>query len=524
MKKAPVVLVLATIAAISAAVPTGCGLDDFCREGEPGCAIDRCANQLRDEDETDVDCGGACAPCAEGRLCAAPDDCIDGLCVAGACCAAPCVLGAPITLGGAGHDQGTGAAALADGTIVLVGEVEPGADLGPGSEPERGALDVFVTAIRPDGARAWTRRFGGVSYDAAPSVIAHTDDRLWVGGVFAGRKFDSGAGILAGSGGYADLFLVELTTDGVPLRARAWSSHVSTVSLGAMVALPDGGALIAGSLAGGGTTATLDFGEGLVLDSINTARDLYVARLDRDLEPVWATRLGGTDDEFLVGLVREADGRVMLGLDYRGDTDLGEADVPSLPEGGDFALALAELDPDSGTVSWARGYGAPMFGGGLTVAADGDLLVTGDFSDDADIGLGRLQSASDSDAFVARFARDGTPRWMVPFPAVTSDFRAVLGAPDGGAIAAIRLAGELSFDGGITVPTAVDSLVLIGIDAAGKVRWARDEGGILVGTATGLGAAPEGAFVYGGFSGTLTMGAPIATLGKADAFLARFAQ
>jgi hypothetical protein len=44
-----------------------------------------CADGVRDGNETDVDCGGGCAPCAVGRLCALPADCGSGACVGHVC-------------------------------------------------------------------------------------------------------------------------------------------------------------------------------------------------------------------------------------------------------------------------------------------------------------------------------------------------------------------------------------------------------------------------------------------------------
>jgi hypothetical protein len=46
-----------------------------------------CANGVRDPSETDVDCGGACPHCVDGRACAAPSDCASGACKAGVCAA-----------------------------------------------------------------------------------------------------------------------------------------------------------------------------------------------------------------------------------------------------------------------------------------------------------------------------------------------------------------------------------------------------------------------------------------------------
>jgi len=49
-----------------------------------------CRDRVRDGDETDVDCGGACQPCAAGLACALPADCQSNACDGGACRAPSC--------------------------------------------------------------------------------------------------------------------------------------------------------------------------------------------------------------------------------------------------------------------------------------------------------------------------------------------------------------------------------------------------------------------------------------------------
>ena len=46
-----------------------------------------CANGIKDGSETDVDCGGACPRCADGRNCATTRDCASGYCNGGTCIA-----------------------------------------------------------------------------------------------------------------------------------------------------------------------------------------------------------------------------------------------------------------------------------------------------------------------------------------------------------------------------------------------------------------------------------------------------
>jgi hypothetical protein len=47
-----------------------------------------CSDGKLDGSETDVDCGGGCPPCADGRKCAVNGDCASGGCSKGLCCGA----------------------------------------------------------------------------------------------------------------------------------------------------------------------------------------------------------------------------------------------------------------------------------------------------------------------------------------------------------------------------------------------------------------------------------------------------
>ena len=47
-----------------------------------------CDNAIRDGDETDVDCGGTCTPCANGKACSSHEDCSSAICIEALECAA----------------------------------------------------------------------------------------------------------------------------------------------------------------------------------------------------------------------------------------------------------------------------------------------------------------------------------------------------------------------------------------------------------------------------------------------------
>ena len=58
----------------------------ICEAAEPLCVLDDAQNG----NETDIDCGGSCPPCEDGRSCVEPDDCASSLCTDGICAAPSC--------------------------------------------------------------------------------------------------------------------------------------------------------------------------------------------------------------------------------------------------------------------------------------------------------------------------------------------------------------------------------------------------------------------------------------------------
>ncbi|MBK7827818.1 hypothetical protein [Nannocystis sp.] len=53
--------------------------------------VDLCTNGVQDQDETDVDCGGAiCGDCQDGQLCTVNEDCVSVACAGGTCVTPEC--------------------------------------------------------------------------------------------------------------------------------------------------------------------------------------------------------------------------------------------------------------------------------------------------------------------------------------------------------------------------------------------------------------------------------------------------
>ncbi len=62
--------------------PNGCGVG-ACISDED--VIESCYDQVKNQDETDVDCGGSCPACANGKSCIINSDCVSSNCQSGIC-------------------------------------------------------------------------------------------------------------------------------------------------------------------------------------------------------------------------------------------------------------------------------------------------------------------------------------------------------------------------------------------------------------------------------------------------------
>jgi hypothetical protein len=49
------------------------------------CVAPTCMDNVENGNETDKDCGGSCSPCAVGKFCGVPSDCTSGVCTGGVC-------------------------------------------------------------------------------------------------------------------------------------------------------------------------------------------------------------------------------------------------------------------------------------------------------------------------------------------------------------------------------------------------------------------------------------------------------
>ena len=166
-----------------------------------------------------------------------------------------------------------------------------------------------------------------------------------------------------------------------------------------------------------------------------------------------------------------------FGFDGLGGTlDLTTTNLVSL---GDTDGFLAKFD-SQGQCLWARQFAGLESNDAydVVVRPDGSILVTGEFVGTNAIGTATSVSQGGLDIFLAAFSVSGDLLWARAIGGTLDDFAVALApSSDGSALFTGSFSGDIDLDGGISFSSADDDALLIKLNPAGGVQWARRAGG-----------------------------------------------
>lgn len=218
----------------------------------------------------------------------------------------------------------------------------------------------------------------------------------------------------------------------------------------------------------------------------NGSLDAVVAKYDATGLLLWVRTFGGTGLDRAIKLALTPDGQIAVVGQFMGAVDFGGITLNSLGGTQDcFTLKMAQSD---GAVSWVRrggsGNGVDQ-PNGVSVGPDGSIAVAGEFRGAAVFDQGSITSITDPttgqpsvDIFLATYASDGAPLWLVHGAAEFAD-RGMDVAHD--ADGKVYLTGQFTDTlmlAGIEHPNAMYSAVLIArFSPSGQEEWFRVFGG-----------------------------------------------
>jgi hypothetical protein len=315
-------------------------------------------------------------------------------------------------------------------------------------ETSRHRSDVFVRAVRADGTSAWTTQFGGSGSDQG-LALATAPDAVYIAGVTDGRLPKQRA--IGGT----DAFVAKLGVGGRVQWMRQFGSSGDDRATG--IAVGGGALIVAGDT------------DGRVGSVQHGLRDGFVARVGFDGTVRGVRQFGGPGDDTVTGLSLYRRRAYVAGTTTGpfGGTSAGGIDgfVHAMTRAGkglwtsmvgtagdDIVSAIAVSSASiwiagsttsawpgqtavggtdafvsrlgiGGAAAWTRQFGSPGDDGVASLATEGNsVYVTGSAGAAllGEIGLG------ESDAFAARYLKNGTSVWTMQFG--TPDFDQVYGA------------------------------------------------------------------------------------------------
>jgi hypothetical protein len=314
-----------------------------------------------------------------------------------------------IPMGGLGSDVAREIATTPSGNVVVCGDFEDKTVFGPfGEKPVSGKSDAFVMVVDPAGKPVWMQTVGGGGEDTCNAVAVAPDGTIAIGGLFS-EDLRSGE-LSAKSNGSDDLYVAGFTAEGKPTWLWVTGGNASDATL-ALAATADNA-----FIAGGGFYGTVDFGgESLKAQSYE---DAFLVRLESG-DVRWAKRFGGDRHDKIVRLAVDPQGSIIVGFQFEMISEIGG---PPLESAGAYDFALAKLDPN-GTHVWSHRYGGMDNDNilGIAIDAAGNIGIAGAFDRRFVIGKDEYRAAGEADALVARFDPEGTLLWINTFGAERED-------------------------------------------------------------------------------------------------------
>lgn len=434
-------------------------LSEACYSGTPGTEnVGVCKGGMRSCNAL----GTAWGPC-EGEVVPSPENCsnADDDDCNGNICALPLWN---LIFGGALNDVAPAMAVDMNGNVIVGGTFSGTMTVGAQQLTSAGGTDGFIAQFDTNGNLKWAQSLGDAADQSVTGVASDASGNVFVTGVFAGTLNLGGMGGATYTANGKDTFVMKLGGSG----AYFWSKRigVSGDQISTSIAVNSVGEVaVAGHYTGDlicvfGCVASLgaqdlfvfkydtngaqkfyktfgdasdqvlsdiewtdadellltgymkgsavDFGGGMPLGSAG-GYDIFAVKLTTTGTHVWSKRFGDPLDQKGVAITSDKAGNVVLGGSFLGSVNFGALDIQSA---GQSDLFIAKLGPD-GSYMWASGYGDPADQSFSDLTADGagNIFLTAGLLGSVDFGQGPLTSAVSYDVLIAKFDAQGVYQW-----------------------------------------------------------------------------------------------------------------
>jgi uncharacterized delta-60 repeat protein len=305
--------------------------------------------------------------------------------------------------------------------------------------------DAIISKISSSGNVSWSKKWGGVDTNDLAYSITQTSDG---GYAIAGQTESYGAGDW-------DAFIAKFTSDGTLSWSKTWGG-TNTDSAQSITQTSDGGYIISG------TTYSYTAGN----------NDAFIAKFTSGGALSWSKTWGGTGADGAFSVVQTSDG----GCAISGETDSYGS--------GDYASFIAKFTSD-GTLSWSKTWGGTKADRARSIVqtSDGGYAVSG---------WTNSYGAGTYDAFILKYASDGTLSWSKTWGGTGFEFASsIIQSSDGG----YAIAGETDSYGAGSYDAFIAKFAF-----DGTLSWSKTWGGTEYDTAQSITQTSDSGYVLAGYT------------------------
>ena len=261
----------------------------------------------------------------------------------------------------------------------------------------------------------WGSYIGGTNTDYARGVATDASGNVYV----AGQTFSSGWV----SGGYDDSY--EGHSDGFVVKLGANGAHLWSTYLGG--ANDDEAWGVAtdalGNVYAAGTTYSDGWVSGGWDDSLGGSRDGFVVKLDANGAHLWSSYLGGTNEDYALGVATDASGNVYAG-GYTNSPDWVSGGWDESLGGGNVNGFVVALTP-AGAHRWSTYLGGTNNDSVNAIATDdlGNVYAAGHTSSPDWVSDGwEIDHGGGLDGFIVSLTPGGAHRWSTYLGGTSTDY------------------------------------------------------------------------------------------------------
>ncbi len=292
-----------------------------------------------------------------------------------------------------------------------------------------GDFDAFLLKLDTAGNEVWAKQIGGfMGGEEGKSVVVDDSSNVYLAGNFTGSAdFDPSNNTLlmtAAGGTSFEGYVVKLNENGDLVWAKQLGGTNSDISR-YMAINANGDVFITGTFRG---TADLDPGTNTANFISNGSDDIFIVKLDRNGNFIWAKSIGGSSSDLGHGITVDQFSNVIVTGQFSGNIDFDPGQgILFLSSLGFYDSFVLKLD-SSGNFSWVNRINSTSNVTSRFIKTDmlNQIYITGSYTGTIDLNpdttiTQNVSNAGSDDVFVLKMDENGIYAWGITMGGLNFD-------------------------------------------------------------------------------------------------------